>query len=290
MPKIGMRHIVAAPITAEAANSVPTYGQGKILGPATRGNVTWQRADGKLYGEDVLQFGENGITGGDLAIGTTQLLEDTEAMILGYRYDSTADKYITTGVSAPYVGCGYIQVLKRKTAAGLIQRLYRARLFYKVQFGEEGEETKTKENNIEFGTPEIKGNLFGIYDGVDEEAAFRETKVFSSLSAAVAWLDNVLHVSEPAAITVASAAGSTSGKTALTLSGYTPATGESYLYKTDAATAPAAVYGTTPDYTWTAWNGSDQITATTGHKITVVSVDGDGLIVAAGSATVTSKA
>ncbi len=92
------------------------------------------------------------------------------------------------------------------------------------------------------------------------------------------------------AITVSSAAGSTSGKTALTLTGYTPAQGEAYLYKTAEGAAPAAVYGATPDYTWTAWNGSSQITATTGHKITVVSVNADGKIVAAGTATVTSKA
>lgn len=90
-------------------------------------------------------------------------------------------------------------------------------------------------------------------------------------------------------LTVVSAEGSSSGKTALTVTGHTAAAGDSYLYKTDENTAPAAVYGMVPDYTWSTWNGSSNLTATTGHKITVVVING-GKVVAAGSTTVTSKA
>ena len=91
-----------------------------------------------------------------------------------------------------------------------------------------------------------------------------------------------------ASITVASAAGSASGTTALTLT-YTPGTGESYLYKTDATTAPTIGYHGVPDYTWTRWDGTSPITATTGHKIAVISVNAKGRAVAYGSATVTAK-
>ena len=91
-----------------------------------------------------------------------------------------------------------------------------------------------------------------------------------------------------ASITVASAAGTASGDTKLTLTGYTPGTGESYVYKV-ASTAPTIAYGATPDYTWTAWDGTSDITAATGKKITVVSVNQNGAV-AAGSATVTAHA
>ena len=91
-----------------------------------------------------------------------------------------------------------------------------------------------------------------------------------------------------ASITVASAAGTNSGTTKLTLSDYTLPSGASYVYKTASGTAPTIGYRETPDYTWTAWNGSADITATTGHKITVAAVSQDGAI-AAGSATVTAK-
>lgn len=91
------------------------------------------------------------------------------------------------------------------------------------------------------------------------------------------------------AITVESAAGTAAGDTALTLSEYTPGAGESYVYKVD-STAPTLVYGEVPDFSWTAWDGSSDITAATGKKITVASVNALGQAVAIGSATVTAKA
>ena len=90
-------------------------------------------------------------------------------------------------------------------------------------------------------------------------------------------------------ITVTSAAGTASGDTKITVSGYTPGSGESYVYKVGDTTAPTVRYGEIPDYTWTAWDGSADITATTGKKITIVSVNADGKAVAAGNATVTAK-
>jgi hypothetical protein len=91
-------------------------------------------------------------------------------------------------------------------------------------------------------------------------------------------------------ITVASTAGTGAGKTDVALSGYTPASGESYAYKIGAA-APAAWLGMQIDNTWTkATFPLDELTATTGQYITVVSVDSTGAVVAAGSDDITAKA
>lgn len=90
-------------------------------------------------------------------------------------------------------------------------------------------------------------------------------------------------------ITVTSAQGTASGTTKLTLTGYTPAASESYVYKVG-TNAPTIAFGDIPDYTWSAWNGSADITAASGKKITVVSIDSTGKAVAAGTATVTAKA
>lgn len=97
-----------------------------------------------------------------------------------------------------------------------------------------------------------------------------------------AWL-----AGEMTALSVASVAGATSGKTKIT-TGYTLKSGEAYKYKTDASTAPTVGYGETPDG-WTSWDGTSDITATTSHKISVCVVDRTGVAVALGSATVTSK-
>lgn len=89
-------------------------------------------------------------------------------------------------------------------------------------------------------------------------------------------------------LTVTSAASSTtSGKTKLTVS---PAltSGNSYKYKVaDNAVLPAAGQSVKG---WTAWNGTDEITAATGKEICVVECDSTYRALKAGVATVTAKA
>lgn len=90
-------------------------------------------------------------------------------------------------------------------------------------------------------------------------------------------------------LSVASEEGTAQGDTKLTVTGYTLGAGESYVYKTGASAAPAVDLGA--DLTgWTAWDGSSDVTATTGHKITVAVKGADGTAAAGGSATVASKA
>lgn len=93
-----------------------------------------------------------------------------------------------------------------------------------------------------------------------------------------------------AAITVTSAEGTGSGKTDVSLSGYTPGTGEKYAYKVVSGDAAPAWYGMVLDDTWTvATFPLDELASTDGYKITVVSVDAYGQTVAAGTATIDVK-
>lgn len=89
-------------------------------------------------------------------------------------------------------------------------------------------------------------------------------------------------------LTVTSAASSTtSGKTKITVS---PAltSGNSYKYKVaDNAVLPAAGQSVKG---WTAWNGTDEITAATGKEICVVECDSAYRALKSGVATVTAKA
>ena len=91
-------------------------------------------------------------------------------------------------------------------------------------------------------------------------------------------------------ITVTSAAGTGSGDTAITID-YEPDTGESLIYKIGSP-APSVGYHQTMDYSWTAWDGDDEIAAGTGangKKITIAAINGDGKAVAAGSTTLVVK-
>lgn len=89
-------------------------------------------------------------------------------------------------------------------------------------------------------------------------------------------------------LTVNSVAGTAAGDTAITVSGYTK--GSTDLYKYKVADAAQTVHAGDDLSAWTTWDGSADITATTGKKITVAVTDANGYALAAGSATVTAKA
>lgn len=87
-------------------------------------------------------------------------------------------------------------------------------------------------------------------------------------------------------LTVTSAADTATGDTKVTIS---PAKGEGNTYKYKVAEAAVEVkYGQSVK-NWTAWDGSKDITAETGKKITVVECDAEFRAVKAGVATVTAK-
>lgn len=88
-------------------------------------------------------------------------------------------------------------------------------------------------------------------------------------------------------LTVSSAAGTQAGYTKITVA---PAKDEGniYKYKTDASTAPTVTYGQDVS-DWDAWDGSADIAATTGNKITVVEATSANLARKAGSATVAAQ-
>ena len=97
------------------------------------------------------------------------------------------------------------------------------------------------------------------------------------------------------ALTVSSSAGSASGKTNLSFTGYTPATGERCVYKIDATVAPVAALGQilpigSGSGDWTAATfPANAVTASSSSKVTVAVVDNTDAVIAAGSATVVSN-
>ena len=95
------------------------------------------------------------------------------------------------------------------------------------------------------------------------------------------------HAAELTALTVTSVAGTATGDTKITVS---PAKGEGNSYKYKVADDETAVTAGQNVKTWTAWDGSADITAATGKVITVVECNSNYAAVGAGYATVTAKA
>lgn len=145
-----------------------------------------------------------------------------------------------------------------------------------------------------FGMTADETGYIGIKSGyTNEQRAQVESLVMSGIQFLVEYANGVVIGQIDATptlqtVTVNSAAGTAVGNTKITTSGYTLGTGETWRYKIADTTAPTVVYGQSLK-SWTAWDGTADITAATGKKITVAAVDSTLHAQAAGSATVTAK-
>lgn len=154
----------------------------------------------------------------------------------------------------------------------------------------------TSEAMRALGATADQSGYIGIKSGYPtENRAQVETLVMSGIQFLVEYADGVVigqvdSTPTLGSITVSSAEGATSGKSTITLSGYTPGAGESYVYKTAASTAPSVSYGQKLGSGWTAIASGDSITGTDGHKITVAAIDANGRAQAAGNTTLDVKA
>lgn len=132
----------------------------------------------------------------------------------------------------------------------------------------------------------------GMHTSQTDNRAQIELLAMSGIQFLVEYMDGVVVGQIDAtptlqAMTVNSAAGTASGDTKITVSGYSKAATETYKYKVADTTAPTVKYGQNLK-TWTTWDGSADITAATGKKITVAVVDENYRAQAAGNATVTA--
>ena len=134
-------------------------------------------------------------------------------------------------------------------------------------------------------------NLIGVHVEGNHDTDVSEISTLSGIAIFAEYLDGiaVIAIEEVMPVlTVVSAAGASSGKTAITVSGYTLASGDSYKYKVTDDEIVVRKNDSTASG-WTSWNGSDDITAATGKHIAIV-VSNSNKVVAAGETTVTAHA
>lgn len=195
MAFIGMRYPMVAQVKTEPANAALTYETGMVLGHAIEANVTFDRSDNPLYGDDVIIENDNGMTGGEVEINVDDLTDEVRAYVLGLvkKAGGTGgtDVYELTDAAAPYVGVGYIRV-RRKAGVTSFQGVW----YHKVQFSEASEAAATKGENIEWSTPTITGKIMGVYNDATGVAKFRQQADFTTEAAAVAWLKGLANVSD----------------------------------------------------------------------------------------------
>lgn len=142
-------------------------------------------------------------------------------------------------------------------------------------------------------TTDGETNLIGFHVEGNYHTAVSESFAIMGMTLFAEYLDGIAVIdvdSTPTlgTLTVQSAAGTASGDTKLTVTPIKESPTNVYKYKTDPSTAPVVTYGQSVR-NWTTWDGVSDITATTGHKITVVEADSTYKAQNAGNTTVTAK-
>nr|DAF28253.1 MAG TPA: major capsid protein [Caudoviricetes sp.] len=142
-------------------------------------------------------------------------------------------------------------------------------------------------------TTDGETNLIGFHVEGNYHTAVSESFAIMGMTLFAEYLDGIAVIDVDTTptlgtLTVQSAEGTDSGDTKLTVTPAKETATNVYKYKTDPSTAPVVTYGQSVR-NWTTWDGVSDITATTGHKITVVEADSTYKAQNSGNTTVASK-
>ena len=190
MAFIGMRHAVWAPLTAENAGSMPTYGAGLVVGGAISGTITLNHNSTILYADDMEKESDIGITGGTVSLVVDDVNDAAMEAVLG-GVKNTDGSIDVTGKPSPYGGYGYIRERSLHN-----QKTYAGTWVFKVQLGLNSENAQTKEQNTNYQTTTLDGNMLGVQAEADMETRFIRRKSFEKLEDAVAWLNGLANITE----------------------------------------------------------------------------------------------
>ena len=186
-PNVGMVYPVCAPVNTYTPGTGITYSAGSVVSEARGATINWDRADGEFYGDDVLLDSDNGVLGYTIDFEPAGLSDAIRATLLGETVLNTSE-YNITDAAAPYVGFGYIRVM-RDNSSGTVVTNYEAWWYYRVQFSVSSEETRTKERNIEWRTPTLSGRGTGVRLDSADTVTFAVHETFDSYTDAKTWLN-----------------------------------------------------------------------------------------------------
>lgn len=277
--RYGLKNVHWAPLTF-GANGAPTFGTPVAIPGAVNLSLSNSGEDLEFYADDGVYYamGNNSQRDGDLEIAL--IPENFRTGPMGETLDSNG-------------------VLIERSEA---QRAHFALLFefsadvnavrhvlYNCTASQKATEGQTRGKDLEVKTETLSIKARALPNGIVK------AKTGDTTDATVynEWYDSVYEgpgMGTLTALTVASVAGTASGDSKITVSGYTLGSGEKWMYKTAASTAPTVSYGDTISEGWTQLTSGQDITPTSGHtKIAVVAVNSSNKAIAYGSATITTN-
>lgn len=290
MPKVGLSRPYVARYSENGAGTV-TYSGGVRAGRAVEYSFSLNDtgADNNFYCDNEVGESASGVfSGGSLSWTVAELEQAISEMILGLHTeelevgsDTVTELVYDESMASPYMGAG---IIEKMIVRG--QTKWRGVVFTKTQFAVPEMAATTQGETIEWQTDAITANVMR-----DDSTTHKwlRTAVFDSESKADAYICHIFNITDASLedLSVESTAGTASGTTALEVTP-TLTVGRTYRYKTGGSVQLPVLYQDLSD--WTEWDGTSDVTATTGDMIVVAEVDALGLCMAAGSTTVTAKA
>lgn len=191
MAYVGMRHPVWAPIESHVHGSAIVYGEGMVLGKAVGADVELQRADVALYAEDGKAESDNSVTGGTIRVETDDVMHEVAAKVWGLKVRTVGEKkvYTTTGKSAPYGCCGWVDVRKNEGVESFV-----VNFAHKVQLGRSRKTSATKGQTLTYQTTEQNGNLMGVQIDESMEDYYLDEIPVATVQEAITLLDTMANV------------------------------------------------------------------------------------------------
>ena len=181
MATIGMRYVVAAPISTESGSTI-TYGTKQTM-KAVEASLNWERDDGKMYADDAVCETDGSVIGYTLDTTVDNMTDAQEAALFGHEKVDATDEYTVYGEALPYCGLGYVRVLKKGD-----NMKYKGIFYPKIQLSRTSESDKTKEASVTWGSVPIHGIGMAVFESSGKNK-FRQHQTFDSMESAVAYID-----------------------------------------------------------------------------------------------------
>jgi len=157
---------------------------GVVIGKLVSANLTVNLASGELYADDALAEQASEFASGTIAMETDDLTDANAAVIYGATVSESVVTYNKD--DTPPFGClAYYKVLMRNGV-----KYYKGYYYPKVKAAIGNDNAQTRGSSITFQTAQTTFTVFPDSDG-----KWRQTKEFTTASAAVAWIDGLCGIS-----------------------------------------------------------------------------------------------